>query len=186
LSFSDDPANTQGASTPFDTPGNLVASYDFTVTTRADSFNFLETAVLPVHNTGPFSMTVLNTYTLPPGGVFLSRAIVDGFDGARTLNLGDDAPGFRRRGLGREAAQRQGSTGRDGELTRPRRFRKQNGRREAACLPSRGQSRRYEYGRGDVGAINLTMTEALREPRSIRSDRDERATFCCENQTCVL
>lgn len=67
-----DPANAQGADTPTDTPGSLVETQTFKANGNLlDSFSFSENGAFVVH--GPFSMTMEAVYTLPAGGILLSR-----------------------------------------------------------------------------------------------------------------
>jgi PEP-CTERM motif len=71
LGFFNDPANTQGATTPTDAPGNeLATSGTFTATSNADAFAF-NSPVIPITETAPFSMTQTVIFTLPAaaGGV---------------------------------------------------------------------------------------------------------------------
>jgi hypothetical protein len=68
-----DPANAQGATTPTDTPGILVATYSFTANSNTlDSFSYSKEGTIS-GITGPFSMTLQAIYTLPSSGVLLSR-----------------------------------------------------------------------------------------------------------------
>lgn len=130
VDFFNDPTNTQGGGTPFDTPGNEVAHFSFTATTIADSFSFTQSVPLLFPDTGPFSMTVITTYTLPVGGVFLSRAI-----DAEAGVVPEPSTwvmmllGFAGLGFAGDPPQGQGSIGRDGDLTRPS-LPKAKGRRE--------------------------------------------------------
>jgi hypothetical protein len=76
-------------------------------------------------------VSVLTTYTLPVGGVVLSRGIAgEAGGGARSLNPRDDAARFCRPGLRGDPLQGQRSIGRDGDLTGPS-LPNAKGRREA-------------------------------------------------------
>lgn len=77
LKWWDDPLNAQGATTPTDTPGNLLHTFTFTATGATDSFATGDiTGTLPVPNSGPFSMTMQAVATLRPGGSLISRGQV--------------------------------------------------------------------------------------------------------------
>lgn len=70
----DDPSNTQGATTPTDTPGHLLDTFTHTASGLADSFSTGPiTGTLTVPNTGPFSLTMQVVFTLPAGGSLISR-----------------------------------------------------------------------------------------------------------------
>jgi hypothetical protein len=62
-----DPANAQPADTATDRPGNLLGSMTHKATLVTDSFAFGSGGILPlsVPDTGPFSMTLGFTFTLP-------------------------------------------------------------------------------------------------------------------------
>jgi PEP-CTERM motif len=75
LAWYDDPANTLGASTATDTPGNLVGTFTSPVSAGStSSFSYSPgPAPLAVPDTGPFSMTEWATFTLAAGGTLISR-----------------------------------------------------------------------------------------------------------------
>lgn len=72
LKYYDDPANVWGASTPFDTPGNLIDTYNFTASGALSSFSH-NAGPFGVNDPNPFSMTETFDFTLPGGGRLISR-----------------------------------------------------------------------------------------------------------------
>jgi hypothetical protein len=73
LQFYGDPANQQGADTPHDTPGLLLASGGpFIADELTDSFNF--TASGPFVDPDRFSFTLWTTGTLTAGGTLVGRS----------------------------------------------------------------------------------------------------------------
>jgi hypothetical protein len=73
LEFYGDPTNQQGADTPNDTPGLLLASGGpFTATLLTDSFNFNSSG--PFAAPGPFSFTLWASGTLTAGGTLVGRS----------------------------------------------------------------------------------------------------------------
>jgi hypothetical protein len=73
LEFYGDPANQQGADTPNDTPGLLLASAGpFTATLITDSFSFSDSG--PFAASGPFSFTLWASGTLTAGGTLVGRS----------------------------------------------------------------------------------------------------------------
>lgn len=73
VGFYDDPLNAQGADSPTDHPGDLVASGSKNVTLVADSFQLNAAGPLIDPDTGPFSMTLTASGDLTAGGIILSR-----------------------------------------------------------------------------------------------------------------
>jgi hypothetical protein len=73
MEWFDDPANTQGAGTPFSTPGNLLFTFSETATGNADSFAGSDSGLLKVPDIGNFSMTEWAVITLMPGAELVSR-----------------------------------------------------------------------------------------------------------------
>jgi len=72
LSFYGDPANAQGADSPLDLPGALLASFSDTATLAADSFS--EDFSGPFVAAGPYSMSLGTTGILTPGGSLVGRS----------------------------------------------------------------------------------------------------------------
>jgi hypothetical protein len=71
LKWFDDPANTQGADTAFDAPGDLLGTFMSAGSNPLLSFSTDQKGA--VSDTGPFSMTLWAQATLNPGGVLLDR-----------------------------------------------------------------------------------------------------------------
>ena len=69
----DDPTNTLGGSTVTDTPGTLIDSFTSGAAVGTTSSFSYSSGLLPVADTGPFSLTEEFTYTLAPGGELISR-----------------------------------------------------------------------------------------------------------------
>jgi hypothetical protein len=74
-SWYNDPTNTLGATTPTDHPGNLLGTFTDTAVGSTSSFSTPAGfgGPLAVPDTGPFSMTLVWTYTLANGGELVSR-----------------------------------------------------------------------------------------------------------------
>jgi hypothetical protein len=66
-----DPANTQGAGTPTDTPGIMVDTFSHSAGSEADSFSHNGSGAATL--TSPFSLTEQFTLSLPAGASLLSR-----------------------------------------------------------------------------------------------------------------
>jgi hypothetical protein len=76
LSWYNDPQNAQGAETPTDRPGTLVASFADVAVGLADSFSF-NSGPVPVNDPALYSMTLAYDFTLAPRAIFLSRGQVE-------------------------------------------------------------------------------------------------------------
>ena len=72
LKYYDDPSNVWGASDPFDTPGTLVDTFNFTASGALSSFSH-NGGAFGVNDPNPFSMTETFDFTLPGGGRLISR-----------------------------------------------------------------------------------------------------------------
>ena len=71
LRWFDDPANTQGANTAFDTPGTLLGTFFSAGTNPSQSFSTDQSG--PVSDSSPFSMTIWAQANLTPGATLLNR-----------------------------------------------------------------------------------------------------------------
>jgi hypothetical protein len=71
LNWFNDPANTQGANTAFDTPGNLLGTFFSAGTDPLHSFSTDQTG--PVSDSNPFSMTIWAQANLTAGAILLDR-----------------------------------------------------------------------------------------------------------------
>ncbi len=71
LKWFDDPANSQGADDPTDTPGNLIDSFTHAATLFVDSFS--HDGIGAVSDPGPFSMTEQAIFTLTPFAQLVNR-----------------------------------------------------------------------------------------------------------------
>jgi hypothetical protein len=72
LGFYADAGNAQGADTPTDAPGTQLNTFSTTATLLTDSFAF-DSGQTALHETGPFSMTLLASGTLTNGGSLVGR-----------------------------------------------------------------------------------------------------------------
>jgi len=73
LTYYIDPANTQGANNPTDTPGTQVHSFNFAVSDILGNESYADNNTAAFAAAGPYSMTVAFTYTLADGGTLNSR-----------------------------------------------------------------------------------------------------------------
>jgi hypothetical protein len=73
LKWYDDPANSQGAEDPTDTPGSLLATFSDTAASFVDSFATGTLGPLAVNDQSAFSMTMSFTLTLVGNGELISR-----------------------------------------------------------------------------------------------------------------
>jgi len=71
LNWFDDPANTQGAKTAFDTPGTLLGTFFSAGTDPLHSFSTDQLG--PVSDSNPFSMTIWAQANLTAGAILLDR-----------------------------------------------------------------------------------------------------------------
>jgi hypothetical protein len=73
LEWYDDPTNQQGAETPTDRPGTLIATVSKNVTLIADSLSF-NAGPIAVNDPGLFSMTIGTNFSIVAGGVFVGNS----------------------------------------------------------------------------------------------------------------
>jgi hypothetical protein len=76
LEWYNDPANAQGAETPFDRPGDLVFSASDTAVGAVDSFSF-NSGPIAVFDPALFSMTLAFDFDLTSGGSLLNRGMAE-------------------------------------------------------------------------------------------------------------